>query len=284
MNTVLKRTLLSTLIVPFAFGVQSASADMISTWDYFADSSLSNWNASSGNPADIDASNTDADTDIDKLSWGNVTSQYPEQSSISISDKTGSVNTGEWEDGGVFTHNNRVIDVNDPALTSFDLNSTLFLTPTDPASETTEASSTTFRSFFSETPNQPAGSCVSASSGVPCDDIFTIGNAAGLGGTPVTVAGVDGYEFTDSFTVNDYTYTVFLQLLGVRDLAADACSVAGAGTACVGFLTQEEQDNTMPTRFKITGVQNVPEPGTLALLGLSLAGLGLSRRKKAAKA
>jgi PEP-CTERM motif len=122
-----------------------------------------------------------------------------------------------------------------------------------------------FDILFKETLNNDPG-CVNGDS-PNCSDIFVLLNPENL---TVPLGHLGGDE---------WFYTALLKLDNLVPLSNAQCAAAGAAAGCVGLITAENATNNFGAQFAIEA--SVPEPGTLALLGLVFAGMGLIRRRHA---
>ena len=171
-------------------------------------------------------------------------------------------------------HTNKPINPGS-SLTSATLAVALTLKPTSPAFPNLPSSTINYHIAFSETTN--ATPCVAPSpSGNPCNDIFVL--VEGLLNEEIDYLG-------ETYFVNAFPRTAGGVLSTLTQAECrDALGASYIGT-CLGFTTIEGQQNTLPFGLTISSERlAVPEPGSLALIGLALAGLGFVTRRRSSAA
>ena len=244
----------------------SASAAIVTSWDYSVSSVFTSatYNGAGG---------TVPGAGVGALFWGSSTGFGQSSLVVGGSPAGGAVDTylGLIPPATApylglstsLTHNNNPIT--GTSLTSAVLTNTVVLTPTAPSGPASNQS-VPFNIAFTETPN--AGTCAVSGSPTACNDIF------------VLTGGLTNFSFT--YDAVDYYVNIFPTTGGVLSILEDtACGAAGQPDNCVGFSTPENQSTTLAFGFTISTqpLQQVPEPGILALFGIGLIGLFARRRR-----
>ena len=262
-------------------GATQASAALITEWGYEVQAGFSAFSPAAPNqaaaPNDSDnngvvGSNPNANLGglPTTISWG-LGANGGDPSSLTVTGTTQNppslfTNAGPVA-GASVTHANNVITGASLTLESATIATTLSLTPINPPGSTIGPIPILFNILFEETANQPVGGqCIPGTGSPECADIFVLQNP-------------DVLDF--QFVLDEFLYTVELLVDGLGVLSDEACAAAGEAAGCVGFITPENQESVLNTSFRISATP-VAEPGTLALLGLGLLGLGIARRRKAA--